>query len=180
MFALLAASLVGIASRISSHPIHVMRSLLFVPAAMLMVFGWTYPHFLERNPWTAYLYAAPMGLLPCPTLATVIGATVMLSFVGLDAMDRHCRYRRSRVWGHRGVGASGEPRLRPVGWRTDGSWSVGAPGSNWNGAHDQRRAFPETSRRLWENLARGEGSFRATFRGYTAVGDLWIKRRRRP
>jgi hypothetical protein len=57
------------------------RPLLFVPAAMLMVFGWTYPHFLERNPWTAYLYAAPMGLLPCPTLATVIGATVMLDFL---------------------------------------------------------------------------------------------------
>jgi hypothetical protein len=81
MFALLAALLVGIASRISSHPIHVTRSLLFVPAAMLMAFGWTYPHFLERNPWTAYLYAAPMGLLPCPTLATVIGATVMLSLL---------------------------------------------------------------------------------------------------
>jgi hypothetical protein len=81
MFALLAALLIGVASRISSHPIHTTRSLLFVPAAMLMAFGWTYPHFLERNPWTAYLYAAPMGLLPCPTLATVIGATVMLSLL---------------------------------------------------------------------------------------------------
>src|SRR4029450_11130294 len=79
MFALLAALLVGIASRISSHPVHMVRPLLFVPAAMLMVFGWTYPHFLERNPWTSYLYAAPMGLLPCPTLATVIGATVILN-----------------------------------------------------------------------------------------------------
>jgi hypothetical protein len=29
-----------------------------------------------------YLYAAPMGLLPCPTLATVIGATVIL-----DSLD---------------------------------------------------------------------------------------------
>jgi hypothetical protein len=81
MFALFAALLVEIASRISSHPVHMARPLLFVPAAMLMVFGWTYPHFLERNPWTAYLYAAPMGLLPCPTLATVIGATVMLDFL---------------------------------------------------------------------------------------------------
>jgi hypothetical protein len=81
VFAVLAALLVGIASRISSHPVQMARPLLFVPAAMLMVFGWTYPHFLERNPWTAYLYAAPMGLLPCPTLATVIGATVMLDFL---------------------------------------------------------------------------------------------------
>jgi hypothetical protein len=81
MFALLAALLVRIASRISSQPVHMARPLLFVAAAMLMVFGWTYPHFLERNPWTTYLYAAPMGLLPCPTLATVIGATVMLSML---------------------------------------------------------------------------------------------------
>ena len=81
MFALLAAWLVAIASRISSYPVHMARPLLFVPAAMLVVFGWTYPHFLERNPWTANLYAAPMGLLPCPTLATVIGATVMLSLL---------------------------------------------------------------------------------------------------
>jgi hypothetical protein len=81
VFAVLAALLVGIASRISTHPVQMARPLLFVPAAMLMVFGWTYPHFLERNPWTAYLYAAPMGLLPCPTLATVIGATVMLDFL---------------------------------------------------------------------------------------------------
>jgi hypothetical protein len=79
MLALLAALLVGIASRISSRPVHIARARLVVPAAMLLVFGWTYPHFLERNPWTVYLYAAPMGLLPCPTLATVIGVTVILN-----------------------------------------------------------------------------------------------------
>jgi hypothetical protein len=79
MFALLAALLVALASRISSHSVHMAQPPLFVPAALLMAFGWTYPHFLEPSSWTAYLYAAPMGLLPCPTLATVIGATVMLN-----------------------------------------------------------------------------------------------------
>jgi hypothetical protein len=45
---------------------------------LLFAFGWGYPHFLDAKQWTAYLYAAPLGLLPCPTLSTVIGLTLML------------------------------------------------------------------------------------------------------
>jgi hypothetical protein len=36
-----------------------------------------YPHFLETDRWTAYTYAAPLGLIPCPTLAAVIGLTMI-------------------------------------------------------------------------------------------------------
>ena len=43
----------------------------------LLFFGWTYPHFLRTDHWTGYLYASPFGLLPCPTLAIVIGITLM-------------------------------------------------------------------------------------------------------
>jgi hypothetical protein len=39
----------------------------------LVAFAWTYPHFLLGHPWYAYLVAAPMGLIPCPTLALVVG-----------------------------------------------------------------------------------------------------------
>lgn len=49
----------------------------------LMAFGLAYPHFVSTSTWTAYLYAAPFGLLPCPTLSLVIGAT--LFFRGLHA-----------------------------------------------------------------------------------------------
>jgi hypothetical protein len=45
--------------------------------AGLLAFGWTYPHFLITDTWTAYLYAAPFGLLPCPTLLVVIGMTLI-------------------------------------------------------------------------------------------------------
>jgi hypothetical protein len=38
-----------------------------------------YPHFVEIDSPAAYVIAAPFGLLPCPTLAVVIGATVALS-----------------------------------------------------------------------------------------------------
>ena len=50
-----------------------------------IAFGWVYPHFLERHT-AAYLYAAPVGLVPCPTLATVIGFALLGGGLG------------SRVW----------------------------------------------------------------------------------
>jgi hypothetical protein len=47
-----------------------------LPGAVLVAFGWTYPHFLTAASWVEYAYAAPLGLIPCPTLALVIGFTL--------------------------------------------------------------------------------------------------------
>ena len=41
--------------------------------AALIAYGWCYPHFLESQPLIAYAVAAPLGLVPCPTLALLIG-----------------------------------------------------------------------------------------------------------
>ncbi len=38
----------------------------------IIAYGWVYPHFLAE-PAATYLFAAPVGLLPCPTLAVAIG-----------------------------------------------------------------------------------------------------------
>ncbi|HVV84420.1 MAG TPA: hypothetical protein VHE35_15235 [Kofleriaceae bacterium] len=46
-------------------------------AGMLLGFAWTYPHFLERGGWLAYLYAAPVGLVPCPTLSLALGFALL-------------------------------------------------------------------------------------------------------
>ena len=43
--------------------------------AALCAFGWVYPHFLDGSAWQ-YLYAAPLGLLPCPTLAFLMGLSL--------------------------------------------------------------------------------------------------------
>lgn len=48
----------------------------------LCVFGFVYPHFLDGSPWR-YAYAAPLGLLPCPTLTFLIG--VSLTVKGLSS-----------------------------------------------------------------------------------------------
>ncbi|HEY0940247.1 MAG TPA: hypothetical protein VGE08_09140 [Steroidobacter sp.] len=49
----------------------------------LVAFGWAYPHFLEEAPPSTYLYAAPLGLIPCPSLSLVVGVTIIFS--GLDS-----------------------------------------------------------------------------------------------
>ncbi len=46
-----------------------------VLGAALLVFGWAYPHF-NSEPWYRTLYAAPLGVLPCPTLAMLAGAVL--------------------------------------------------------------------------------------------------------
>jgi hypothetical protein len=77
MFAVLAATLVWSVARFGNP------SVTFAPAAWVaagngvIVFGWTYPHFVRTESWVTYLYASPFGLLPCPTLAVVIGITLI-------------------------------------------------------------------------------------------------------
>ncbi len=45
---------------------------------VLLAFGWVYPHFLNTGSFVPYLYSAPMGVIPCPTLSAVIGMALAL------------------------------------------------------------------------------------------------------
>jgi len=85
-FAVLALTLMGLASRLSKERARLASSAVLLPGAFLIAFGWTYPHFLQTDHWPTYLYAAPFGLLPCPTLSAVIGLTLILGML------------RSRAW----------------------------------------------------------------------------------
>ncbi len=49
---------------------------------LMVALGWVYPHFLATDSFLPYLYAAPVGLLPCPTLLAVTGLALILR--GLD------------------------------------------------------------------------------------------------
>jgi hypothetical protein len=80
-FTALALLLIGLATRLSTEPVNVASSFLLLTGALLVAFGWTYPHFLTGDHWTAYTYAAPFGLLPCPTLSAVIGLTLVLGML---------------------------------------------------------------------------------------------------
>jgi hypothetical protein len=42
----------------------------------LILYGTCYPHFVD-GPWYRTLYAAPVGVIPCPTLAVLAGFTLL-------------------------------------------------------------------------------------------------------
>jgi hypothetical protein len=44
---------------------------------VLVALGWVYPHFLEGHSPFAYLIAAPLGVIPCPTLSLVVGVALL-------------------------------------------------------------------------------------------------------
>lgn len=52
---------------------------------LLIVLGAFYPHFLESGTPLSYLYAAPTGVIPCPTLLLVIGVALVAGGLGSRA-----------------------------------------------------------------------------------------------
>ncbi len=84
VFAIVTALLV-LAARAAHGDIRIAPGLFAAPGALLVAYGWVYPHFLDADSWTAYLYSSPFGLIPCPTLAAVIGLTLVLSNLGSAA-----------------------------------------------------------------------------------------------
>lgn len=43
----------------------------------LVLFAWLYPHFLAPSNLLTYTYAAPLGTIPCPSLALVTGVALV-------------------------------------------------------------------------------------------------------
>lgn len=85
-FALTGFVLLGISARLQEGAVNIAPIRFTLPGFFLIVFGWVYPHFLKETELLPYLYSAPTGLVPCPTLSIVIGFTLILH--GL----------RSRAW----------------------------------------------------------------------------------
>lgn len=54
-------------------------------AVAVLLFGLSYPHFLGPTVPLQYLYAAPLGIVPCPTLAAAIGASLAVESFGSPA-----------------------------------------------------------------------------------------------
>jgi hypothetical protein len=77
LFALVAVALALAARRAPLAEGRRHRTWAAVLGWLLIAFAWSYPHFLVVRAPLAYLYGAPMGLIPCPTLALVIGFALM-------------------------------------------------------------------------------------------------------
>lgn len=79
IFALGGIALIAISMRLSSKEVSLATGWNRTIGAAVFLFGWAYPHFLEpASPWV-YFYAAPVGLIPCPTLSISIGAAMLLN-----------------------------------------------------------------------------------------------------
>jgi hypothetical protein len=68
--------------RFASEPARTGNGLSIFVGGALVAFGLIYPHFLNPSSYVAYLYAAPIGLVPCPTLAVLIGFSIALGSLG--------------------------------------------------------------------------------------------------
>jgi hypothetical protein len=73
-FASISLVLALIGTRVTSTPVARARNWALVLGGSTLVYAWVYLHFLDAHHPALYLIAAPMGLLPCPTLAMVLGA----------------------------------------------------------------------------------------------------------
>lgn len=145
MFTLLAIVLLRAAARLPKRIVLTFASRPWVVAgAGLIGFGWLYPHFLITNTPTAYAYASPFGLLPCPTLSVLIG--VMLVVGGLPSAGWNVALTMAGVL----YGAIGVFRLGVVldGWLLAGAILLGAQLTAIRILGDVRATEDERTRRL--------------------------------
>jgi hypothetical protein len=77
MFAAFTVALVAVGARLPSSAVERGPAWSAVAGVALIAFGWIYPHFLETDSIVGYLFSAPTGLLPCPSLSVVIGFTLL-------------------------------------------------------------------------------------------------------
>ena len=82
-FAILAVALLPLTRYLPATRVTVTSPRWLLVGVPLIAVGWLYPHFVITNAWTTYAYAAPFGLLPCPTLLVVIGVTFALGGFGV-------------------------------------------------------------------------------------------------
>jgi hypothetical protein len=85
VFAALSILLAGLAFGASTATATLGSPWALILGSLLIAFGWIYPHFLEPSHWFAYLYSAPMGTIPCPTLSAVVGAALVADGFGARA-----------------------------------------------------------------------------------------------
>jgi hypothetical protein len=82
LFGVLTMALAGLAIRLPSKNIELGSRAMMMAGMSVVAFGWVYPHFLETRSSVSYLYEAPLGLIPCPTLSAAIGLTLVAGLSG--------------------------------------------------------------------------------------------------
>lgn len=82
LFSILAILILIFGVKASSQPVSISQMPFVVTGILMIVFGLIYPHFIEPNSVIKYLYASPVGLIPCPTLSILIGFVLLFNGFG--------------------------------------------------------------------------------------------------
>jgi len=84
-FALSGAALIIVATRLPVDGVRIAPWWVMITGMFMFAFGWVYPHFLDTISFVPYLYSAPTGLIPCPTISIVIGLSLIMGNLGSRA-----------------------------------------------------------------------------------------------
>jgi hypothetical protein len=69
----------------AQQPVSCSQLPFMIIGVIMIVFGLVYPHFIETGSFYKYLYASPVGLIPCPTLSILIGLILLFNGFGSQA-----------------------------------------------------------------------------------------------
>lgn len=82
VFLLISILFIYLSTKLAPEKVQFAPLWIMIPGIIMFLFGWAYPHFLDAPSFLPYLYSAPIGLIPCPTLSIVIGLTLILDGLG--------------------------------------------------------------------------------------------------
>lgn len=68
-----------ISFQLANRPVSLHRKWTFPLGILALLYALVYPHFLEGKSTWLYLIAAPVGVVPCPTLSLVLGFSLLFS-----------------------------------------------------------------------------------------------------
>jgi len=86
LFAVLAILILVFGLKTSLQPVSLSQLPFVIIGIIMIIFGLVYPHFIETNSIFKYLYASPVGLIPCPTLSILIGFVLLFNGFGSQSI----------------------------------------------------------------------------------------------
>ncbi len=86
LFSVMTIMIFIFALRASNEPITLSQFPFMIIGILMIVFGLIYPHFISTNSFLKYLYASPVGLVPCPTLSILVGFLLLYNGLGSQSL----------------------------------------------------------------------------------------------
>lgn len=85
LFSILTALAFIFGLKASGQPLQTSGLVFMLIGILMIAFGLLYPHFGQEGSIVRYLYASPVGLIPCPTLSLLVGFLLLYNGFGSQA-----------------------------------------------------------------------------------------------